>query len=355
MEDVANPLPMVAYPQNSEEFYGVRCRGWCLTIPNPTQEHVQKLAQYQHQTDCYIIFQEETNKSGQPQLKCFVHYDNVRSWPKKAFPWAKIKVGRGTTKCIARCMRDHRRIEGPYEFGINPIKIRKGTISNVKPGKLTIAQELALDPNYPFPDIAASYPAIYKRYWKYLWNLRTSALTPRTTSPHVVWIWGGEIHEMEQYALSLTENMTVYIKDATKWWDYYQHQDAVIITGFEELNFHYHELCKLLGNSTCRLKMRGGTTEMRSTYVVIVCQRHPSQIWSGKRLQNILPLITEHVQLNMLDILEASNNDKKCDMSPPPLPHELILESAPEEQEGTFNIFTYTGPSVLDELGPLQY
>lgn len=194
-------------------------RNYICTRNNPdvsTEEYLQKF--FDVSKAQYICGQLEKGAEGTPHIQFFVNFKNSEKIARltKTDPrghYEKVIINNGADNY---CMKEDTRLEGPFEFGIKPVKRNsKVDWEEVKQK----AKEGRLD------EIPAD---IYVKHYGNLQKIKKDSMIT-TDKDHLrgVWIWGRSGIGKSRKAREDYPNH--YPKLCNKWWDGYQGQKHVIM------------------------------------------------------------------------------------------------------------------------------
>lgn len=197
-------------------------RQWCFTQFGYNNEMVEKYKNLKNIK--YLIFGYEVCRAtNREHLQGFIFFENPRCFNglKKQFPTAHWSPGYRTKNALCReryCKKDG----NFYERGDPPSQGMRTDLEGChellkKGGDL----KACFDSNF---GITCKF---YKAFEKYL-NLST---LHRKEKPEIYWLWGDTGTGKTRSAVDHSESY--YIKDNTKWWDGYSHEEVVIFDDFD--------------------------------------------------------------------------------------------------------------------------
>jgi DNA replication protein DnaC len=187
---------------------------WLGTRNNPLNnvtEYLERLKGYKDAT--YVCGQlEKGAENGTPHIQFVVSFKKTKRLAalRKFDGAAHWEIARGGERAITYCMKEETRVEGPYEFGVRPIKrdekkdwdiVRK----NAEEGK--------------FESIPSD---IFIRHYSNLRRIASEHVQPvDQLSCRGIWVYGapgvGKSHAAREAFGD------IFIKAQSKWWDGYQH------------------------------------------------------------------------------------------------------------------------------------
>lgn len=265
-------------------------RGWMLTINNPTEEDEEILKEDKYK---YLVYQIEKGEEEETEhIQAFLYYENPRIWPKKRYPTAHIEVSRCITASIKYCQKEDTRVRGPYEFGTKPEQGRRTDLEE-------LAKEIMEGKKKP-EDFAKINPMAYVRYHKGLQALSELNKKHRdmNVKAKVIWLWGKAQGGKSYWIYQNLPGLSVYPKDATKWWNNYEQEDIILIDDFETQTWGYRDFLRLLDRYPYQAQNKGGYLKINSKYIVITCEYPPEELWeAGNKLDQVIRRIDEVIEL----------------------------------------------------------
>lgn len=256
-------------------------RAWCFTLNNWTEEEYEALKKYKCD---YIVIGKEIGAEGTPHLQGYIEFSGGKRFStlKKAFPKVHWEPRKSTAeKAAAYCKKDGIFIE------IGEKKTQ---------GHRTDLDEavVILQSGGTLKDVAEALPKTYIKNTKGLTLYAAEITEHRTTKPYVEWRYGDTGLGKTYYCVN--KHKSHYIKDGSKWWDGYNHQEAIIIDDFNN-NFDTKDLLRLLDKYGYQGEIKGGYVKITSPYIYITCDRPPEEFWAEKDLAQILRRIDKIVHL----------------------------------------------------------
>lgn len=190
-----------------------RSRGWCFTINNYNDEHIQVCQTAPCQ---YIVYGEEVGESGTPHLQGYIHFKNaVTAGHVKAIltSQAHIEVRKGSIEqAVLYCKKDGKVFE-------------KGTlrVTNKWNDIVQLAESGDMD------TLKDEYPSIYVLHKAKLESLMCPEIKPFEDDPknHFEW-WYGPTGTGKSKTMWATYPQH-YDKLLNKWWDGYKYDKVVVI------------------------------------------------------------------------------------------------------------------------------
>lgn len=127
------------------------------------------------------------------------------------------KVSRTEDKAAGYCLKEETRLEGPFEFGIKPVR-RSSKADWDEVRKHAIAGDLEKIPSHIFVQHYGNLRAVAKDY---------AIKGPECPHLRGIWIYGKTGVGKSRYARKHWPDY--YAKDCNKWWDGYQGEANVIM------------------------------------------------------------------------------------------------------------------------------
>lgn len=102
-----------------------RANNWLMTLNNPEEDPQEYLKRFFNKTEAvYVVGQLEQGAEGTLHIQFFANYKakcsagKIKKFDNKLHI-EKVKVNNGAD---TYCMKEETRVEGPYTFGVKPIK-----------------------------------------------------------------------------------------------------------------------------------------------------------------------------------------------------------------------------------------
>lgn len=217
----------------------------------------------------YIVMGFEIGpECGRPHLHCYIEFKNSRSW-------AELKKSVNPTTHMDKCKgngaqnRKYCTKDGDY--------YEDGELSNQGERSDLMAVKKAVDEGKSNYEIAQENFGTVMRYGKGIDNYRAGSMKDRTEPPIVLWLWGPSGCGKTRSACTMYG--TYYIKDATKWWDRYTQQNAIVIDDYDG-NWPFRDLLRLLDRYPYQGQCKGAYVPINSKYIIITCDRPINEVYS---------------------------------------------------------------------------
>lgn len=244
-----------------------KCRAWCFTINNYTQDHWANL-QLLVAADArpsYLVVGKEIGDSGTPHLQGYAHWANSRG-----FAGVKALLGGDAVHLEpARGSAAHNRTyctkDGDFfEHGDIP-----------SPGKRTdlhMALEL-LRESGSLKQVAEEHPCAYVRYSKGFSAFRNMFTDDRRERPRVVWLHGAPGAGKSRLA-RLEHGDQFWATTDGIWWDGYDQQHTVVVDDIDD-KFTPALFKRLCDYYPMHVAFKGGMTKFNSALIIFTSVRDP--------------------------------------------------------------------------------
>ena len=255
-------------------------RNWLCTLNNPTvpgQTYLQEL--YEKTGATYLCGQLEKAASGTLHLQFFLNFSQKARISKITKVDSRIHcepvvVNNGAD---TYCMKEETRVEGPWTFGIRPIR------RNTKVDWEIIKAQAKANQLDEIPG------QIYVAHYSKLKAIAKDHIRLPPDCPHTkgVWIYGptgcGKSSKARQ------DYPGAYTKSCNKWWEGYNGQKAVIMDdiGLEHECLGHH-LKIWSDHYSCLLETKGGAIASNFEWFVVTSQYHIDEIFKDERTQDAL-------------------------------------------------------------------
>lgn len=269
-----------------------RSRAFVLTIPNPLMDITIEYLSQVGDIEYFVAQKEKAPSTEMVHYQCACHFANNAKksfkqvheiFDKFASPykdeqgaeqsgvaWIQEKSKYSSWQQVRDyCMKDDTCLDvaSRIEFGTLPLKGARTDLSDLKE-KIMQGASMA--------DIIESDFGTSVRYGKTLAFLSGFYKPVRTEKTRVKLIVGetgtGKSKACWDYVNA--SGKTYYYKDNSKWWDYYNQQDVVILDDYYG-HFPYSMFLNLLDRYPLKVEFKGGMTEFNSKEIWITSNRFP--------------------------------------------------------------------------------
>lgn len=245
-------------------------RGWTFTLNGYTGEDVIRLTcKDMEETAKYLIIGEEiAPTTGEHHLQGYAYFSKPKTLQyvrDTISPRAHFEASRGSAKQNrAYCTK-----EGHYhEIGTCPEQGKRTDIEDIK--EMTKRGD--------------SLPKIMEAAHSYQ-SMRTAELltkyvaTPKPRDVKVMWFWGRTGTGKTHTAFEEAGEDTWISNKSLQWWDGYYGQKSVIIDDFREDYCPLHELLRILDKWPYRVMIKGGSTWLLATKIIVTCPYAPLDVY----------------------------------------------------------------------------
>lgn len=256
------------------------CNNWLCTWNNPTGSPKDVLEWVYLDTKAdYLVGQLERGTEGTVHLQFFVHYARcVRiTHITKRFPSVHCEKVKRDNGASSYCMKEATRVEGPYTFGIAPVRRNSKTDwENVR----TLAKAGLLD------EIPAQ---IYICHYGSLQRIKKDHMVMPMASGELKGVW---IYGPSGVGKSLSARQQfpdAYPKLCNKWWDGYQDQQYVIMDDIGPEHECLAQQLKIWSDHyPCILETKGGAQVSAFSKFVVTSQYSIDDIFKDSQSRQAL-------------------------------------------------------------------
>lgn len=262
-------------------------KGWCFTLNNYTEEHVQKLRDLFNPDGAnqvqYIVWGYEiAPTTGTKHLQGYVHWrKKIRfNQVKSLLPGSpNIQAANGSPAqnrdyCSKQESKDPDKDPPFEEWGDVPTQGKRtdlhGAIELVKSGKR-------------LRDVASEYPAAVVKFYRGLRVLQSFQPEETRTLPRLQVFWGetraGKSFLCRRYAGERFELSDIYNHRGGKWWDHYDGQKCIIFNDFTGQDMSVKEWNKVFDEEPHLVETKGGSTWLEFKDCYISSNFPPSMWW----------------------------------------------------------------------------
>lgn len=247
-----------------------RFRNWCFTINNPDVRPQKEFNdewwnRFDHLK--YGVVQLEVGDKGTIHLQGYAEFDRAITGAAihRAIPTGhhERRVG-SRDQARDYCRKTESRIAGPWEFG--EWKSDQGKRTDLERVRDMI------DEGKEEAEIASEEFGAYVKYFKGIREYKKLKESVRD------WLTEWEIHVgvpgTGKTELVKANYPEAYWKDTTKWWDYYEGQDVVVLDEFHGY-IPYHQLLRLGDSTPLPVEFKGGSKQFLGKKVVLISNKFP--------------------------------------------------------------------------------
>lgn len=267
-------------------------RGWCFTINNWTDDHVDELRECSSQPK-YLVFGREVGAQGTPHLQGYVYFKTGKSFKqlKEMLPQCHLSVRRGTHQQAANyCKKGSQSKEEWEREGVNGPnfgkdadfeEFGKGPMSDEEKGQKEKDRWDEIKRNAQEGNLEAIPSKVYVQYYNALNRISSDhQLRPADLDrPNALWFYGLSGSGKTTLARSLDPDY--YIKSPTKWWDRRARLARTVI--LDDLdNFHRsmgYYIKMWADKWSFFAETKGGHLRLRPQLFIVTSQYLPSEIW----------------------------------------------------------------------------
>lgn len=249
---------------------GAGARSWVFTLNNPSE-----LLVFDETKVRYAIYQKEAGENGTPHYQGYIelHKPQRLSFMKKVVPGAHFETRRGSRdQARDYCRKEESRLDAPVEFGT-----WEAGGTGARTDLLEVKRKI--DQGASMLTIADEHFGSFLRYERGFTTYKRFKTPARTTKTRVDLHYGspgtGKTYRANE------EEPNAYWKNASKWWDGYDQQEAVIIDDFHG-GIQWTELLHVLDSYDATVECKGGTLRFTSRRIIITSNSGPGE-WYGRQ------------------------------------------------------------------------
>lgn len=275
-----------------------RCRGFCFTLNNYSDEEYQNLLL----TECvYVVIGKEVGESGTPHLQGFIQFKDPKSFGGVKLINARChwEMTRGNIdQNYAYCTKD-----GNFEErGIKPVsQKRKGEMERERYSR---ARQLAKKGDFDAIDDDL--------YIKHMGNIKKIRAENQVVPPSLsgelenLWLWGPPGSGKTTRAYNSYPG--AYLKGLHKWWDGYMDQETVIIDDMDPYHKSLAQHIKVWGHHFAfPAEVKGGSLCIRPKRIIITSNYCIDQVWEDEVTREAMHrrFKEEYIGLNTSDSVDV--------------------------------------------------
>lgn len=261
-----------------------RTKYWLLTffkdeIIQTHQSYFKEIFQENEQKIQYFVYQiERAPDTGRLHIQAYLCLrDRAR------LPGVKQLVKDQTVHCEPRrgthkqavdyCTKEETRIEGPFEYGEEPLDSRKRKLDDIKK---------SIDEGWTDLDIANEHFGIWCRYFKAFREYRMLSQPTRNFKTEVR-VYYGPTGVGKSRRASYEAGPNAYRKPLGEWWDGYDGESNVIIDDYYGW-LRFDELLRCLDRYPHRVPIKGGFVNFAPRLVIITSNVEPRGWYDTERI-----------------------------------------------------------------------
>lgn len=249
-------------------------RYWMFTWNNPSSNWVDDIVSLKAD---YVIAQLEIGEEGTPHIQgCCYLLGAVRHGHWKKFPiWIKGISSKDFRRVSNYSSKSDSRLEGPIEQGQRPSmagsKDWETAYALAKAGRTTEIEKSILIPYYG--------------------NIKKIVEDSRQVTTVVgcrgIWIYGPPGVGKTHYVRS--KHPGIFVKSQNKWWDTYNHEDAVCLEDLDDSGKCLGHYIKIWADKWGFVgEVKGGPIKPSYSTFYVTSNYLPSELWDGKILAAIV-------------------------------------------------------------------
>jgi len=306
-EDVGKLYEIWAKSQNikfSEEpnrddktsTYKKRCKGWFMTINNPTKDDFKALNEDKLAWSTGQI--EVGDKCGTPHIQVTIYYENARIIPVKRYPRASIYPCRNIAACRNYCNKGYTRVLGPFSFGVEPKQGKREDLKalheRMKEGESV--DEILLNDPYAYHEFGRTLNALKSAM---LWKPKKGEID-RGFMTQGVWIYGPTNCAKSHCMMELCKGKTFYmLPNDGGWWDNYEQQEVLCLNDFRGDIVSYNRLLQLVDKWLVDDIRRRGQAPIyfRSKLVIVTSSLPPDEIFIHRNTLDALEQLDRRFEI----------------------------------------------------------
>lgn len=268
-------------------------KSWCYTLNNYTENDVNMFKSF----ECnYQVIGYEVGENGVPHLQGYIVWKrNYRlTQLKKISPAAHWEIAL-SPDAGNYCMKG-----GKFDL-----------IDNRKQGKRTdLSDAIATLRTDGIKKVKQDHPEVYVKFHAGLHKLVDKE--PRNFKPMVYWIYGKTGVGKTKFVVENECDLWISGKNL-RWWQGYDHQEAVLFDDFRADFCTFHELLRILDRYPYQVEVKGGSIELTAQRMYITSCYHPSEVYQTRedvgQLLRRIDAIREMKKGGILKELEVEDED----------------------------------------------
>ncbi len=266
--------------------YAKSARAWCFTLNNYSEDDLDKFKLI----ECnFIIIAKETGESGTPHLQGVIRFKRTyrmtglrRNFSDRAHWEPADEFEAAVNYCMKEdekpFIKDHRKQGQRNDLTLACETIKTGGI-------------IAL---------ARDDPATFVKYHGGFAKLAAMFQEPRSTVPHVTWLYGCTGSGKTRYVHDKHESLFV-AHSTYKWWDGYRQQEAILIDDMRASYAPFNILLKIFDRYPMQVEVKGAFTQLNSPYIYVTSQYPPDEVYnrearSGEDIKQLFRRISKVIR-----------------------------------------------------------
>lgn len=254
-------------------------RNWLCTLNNPISGEDTLRSIHEQTGATYTCGQLERGESGTLHLQFFLNFIQKARLTKitKVNPKIHCEPVLVNNGADTYCMKDDTRVEGPWEFGVRPLK-RNSKVDWDLIKAQAKANQLEDIPGQIYVTHYPKLKAIAKDHM---------AFPPDTDHTKGIWIHG--VSGVGKSRMARKQYPGAYPKLCNKWWDGYQGQKAVIMDDIGLDHACLGQQLKIWADHySCLLETKGGGLPAEFDWFIVTSQYTIEDIWQDEATRDAL-------------------------------------------------------------------
>lgn len=324
---------------------------WVFTINNPSSVDAPRvLADFAQ----WCIWQKEVGENGTPHLQGYVYFKGSRklSTLRQFLPTAHFEIRRGThEQAKAYSSKEDTRVEGPFEFGTEPVATGQGARSDL------ISLKRSLEADTPMEQIWSDHFPTMLKYYKGAHEFKRvrQMANPRTEKTVIYVIFGPTGTGKSHWARENFPNAywpTKPPKGQTLWFDGYDGRSDIIFDEFYGW-IPYDLLLRICDRNPLQLPTKGSHVGVNPGSIIFTSNKPPEQWYNYTQFSGGQEPFFRRIEY----IIERrGRNENQIWKSPgKPITHVPVFEERQIQTLGTlFDELRISTDRYLREIGGIS-